>query len=41
MLTTSELAATLTIWVLTLVGVFFGGRSAWRRRRQKRADEKK
>lgn len=38
MITTSELAVTITIWVLTLAGLFFGGRAAWRRRRQKRAD---
>jgi len=39
MLTTSERAVTLTIWVLTLAGIFFGGRAAWRRRRQKRMDK--
>jgi len=38
MITTSELAASITIWVLTAAGTFFGGRAAWRRRRQKRAD---
>jgi hypothetical protein len=38
MVTTSEYAVTITIWVLTLAGTFFGGRAAWRRRRQKRAD---
>jgi hypothetical protein len=38
MITTSEYAVTITIWVLTLAGTFFGGRAAWRRRRQKRAD---
>jgi hypothetical protein len=37
MLTTSEYVVTITIWVLTLAGVFFGGRAAWRRRRQQRA----
>jgi hypothetical protein len=37
MITTTEYAVTITIWVLTLAGVFFGGRAAWRRRRQKRA----
>ena len=41
MLTTSEYAVTITICVLTLAGVFFGGRAAWRRRRQKRADGEK
>jgi hypothetical protein len=34
MVTTSEYAVTITIWVLTLAGTFFGGRAAWRRRRQ-------
>jgi len=38
MITTSEYAVTITIWVLTLAGVFFGGRAAWRRRKQARAD---
>lgn len=32
MLTTSETAVTITIWVLTGAGTFFGGRAAWRRR---------
>jgi hypothetical protein len=41
MITTSELAVTITIWVLTAAGTFFGGRAAWRRRKQKRADERK
>jgi hypothetical protein len=40
MVTTSEYAVTITIWVLTLAGGFFSGRAAWRRRRQKRADGK-
>jgi hypothetical protein len=35
MITTSEIAATVTIWVLTAVGTFFGGRAAWRRRTEK------
>lgn len=35
MITTSEYAVTITIWVLTLSGAFFGGRAAWRRRREK------
>jgi hypothetical protein len=35
MITTSELAVTITIWVLTAAGVFFGSRAAWRRRKQK------
>ncbi|HEY6872830.1 MAG TPA: hypothetical protein VI298_08920 [Geobacteraceae bacterium] len=38
MITTSEYAAIVTIWALTLAGVFFGGRAAWRRRRHRRAD---
>lgn len=41
MLTTSEYAVTITIWVLTLAGIFFGGRAAWRRRGQKRTDGNK
>ena len=40
MITTSELAVTITIWVLTLAGAFFGGRAVWRRRRKKRDDGK-
>ena len=35
MITTSEYAVTITIWVLTLAGIFFGGRAAWRRRKEK------
>jgi len=35
MITTSETAVTITIWVLALAGAFFGGRAAWRRRRDK------
>jgi hypothetical protein len=41
MITTSELAATITIWVLTSSGVFFGSRAAWRRKKQSRAKERK
>lgn len=41
MITTSETAVTITIWVLTVSGTFFGGRAAWRRSRQKRRDERK
>jgi hypothetical protein len=37
MLTYSELAAVIIIWALTMAGIFFGGRAAWRRRRQRRA----
>jgi len=36
MITTSELFATIAIWLLLAIGVFFGLRSAWRRRRGKR-----
>jgi len=36
MLTTTEIAATITIWVLTLAGLFFGSRAVWRRRKKKR-----
>jgi hypothetical protein len=31
-----EIIVLITIWVLTLAGVFFGGRAAWRRRRRER-----
>lgn len=41
MLTTSESAVTVTIWVLTAAGTFFGSRAAWRRRVQKRAEKRK
>lgn len=41
MITTSEIAVTVTIWVLTAAGTFFGTRAACRRRKQKRADERK
>ena len=34
MLTISERAAVIAVWALLLVGVFFAGRAAWRRRRQ-------
>jgi len=36
MLTTSEIAAIVIIWVLLAIGVFFGLRAALRRRRAKR-----
>jgi len=36
MLITSEYAVYITIWVLTLAGIFFGGRAAWRRRKEKK-----
>jgi hypothetical protein len=40
MLTFSEHAVTFAIWGLTLVGFFFGGRAAWRRRQQRTAGKK-
>ncbi|MBW4055669.1 MAG: hypothetical protein HIU83_09725 [Proteobacteria bacterium] len=39
MITTSEMAVTITIWVLTAAGTFFGTRARWRRRKQRRADK--
>lgn len=41
MITTSEITVTITIWVLTAAGTFFGGRAAWRRRRDKRVNGRK
>jgi len=41
MITTSEIAVTITIWILTAAGAFFGTRAVWRRRRQKRAERAK
>jgi hypothetical protein len=41
MITTSEIAVTITIWVLTAAGTFFGGRAAWRRRKKNSIDEPK
>lgn len=35
MLTFSEIIVTLTIWVLTAAGLFFGLRAAWLRRKNK------
>ena len=35
MLTFSEIVVTLTIWVLTAAGLFFGLRAVWRRRKNK------
>jgi len=35
MLTTSEIAVTATIWVLTTTGGFFGIRAALRRKKEK------
>ena len=40
MITTSEYAVTIIIWVLTLAGLFFGGRAAWRRRKERMKDVK-
>ncbi len=40
MITTSEMAVTITIWVLTAAGTFFGTRASWRRKKQRRADKK-
>ena len=37
MLTTSEIVVTVTIWMLTAVGGFFGIRAAVRRKKAKRA----
>jgi Flp pilus assembly protein TadB len=36
MITASEGAVTITIWILTVAGAFFGTRAARRRRKQKR-----
>jgi len=41
MMTTSEIAVTITIWALTAAGTFFGGRAFWRRRKQRRAGQAK
>ena len=38
MITTSEYAVTITIWVLTLAGLFFGSRATWRRRKARMKD---
>ena len=35
MLTTSELFATLAVWALLAIGLFFGLRGVWRRRGEK------
>jgi len=37
MITTSEIAVTITIWILTAAGTFFGSRAVWRRKKQKRS----
>lgn len=36
MLTNSELAATIAIWTLLAIGIFFGLRAAWRKKRNRR-----
>ncbi len=41
MITTSETAVTITIWVLTAAGIFFGTRATLRRRKEKRVKELK
>lgn len=35
MLTYSELAASIAIWALLAIGIFFGLRAAWRKRRER------
>lgn len=35
MITTSETAVTITIWILTAAGIFFGTRAALRRKKEK------
>ena len=40
MLTFSETVVTLTIYVLTAAGLFFGLRAAWRSRRQRKDEPK-
>jgi len=40
MITVSELAASLIIWALAAIGIYFGGRAAWRRRKQNRTTGK-
>lgn len=41
MLTTSEVAVNVTIWVLTASGSFFGIRGVLRRKKQQRLDKLK
>jgi hypothetical protein len=41
MITTSEIVVTVTIWVLTAAGTFFGTRGVYRRRKKNRADKHK
>jgi hypothetical protein len=40
-ITTSEAVVTITIWVLTGAGIFFGSRAVLRRRKEKRSKEQK
>lgn len=40
MLTISEIAVTITIWVLTAAGCFFGVRATLRRRKQRKTGDK-
>jgi len=39
MLTTTETILLITVWVLTLCGLFFGGRAKLRKRRLSRKDK--
>lgn len=41
MLTTSEIAVTVTIWVLLISGCFFGIRGIVRRKKQKRIEKQR
>jgi hypothetical protein len=41
MLTFSEYAVIIVIWVMTLAGCFFGGRAIWRKHRQQQAETKR
>jgi hypothetical protein len=41
MITTSEITVTITIWVLTASGTFFGTRAVWRRRKKKAQEQQK
>jgi len=41
MLTTSEIAVTVTIWILLIAGCFFGIRGIVRREKQKRIEKQK
>lgn len=40
MASSSEYIVIITIWVMTLAGVFFGGRTALRRKKQNREEKK-